>query len=85
MSMASGLSSPRWNTSCSLRSSPTRAARCTRDQLLDLAHHKKWAPYDRSIDMRIAQLRKKIEFDPAKPTVLKTMRGEGYMLVPEAE
>ena len=57
----------------------------TRDQLLELAHHKKWDPYDRSIDMRIARLRKKIEFDPAKPSVLKTVRGEGYMLIPEGE
>lgn len=54
-----------------------------RDQLLELAHHKKWDPYDRSIDMRIARLRKKIEFDPAKPAVLKTVRGEGYMFLPE--
>ena len=56
-----------------------------RDQLLELAHHKKWDPFDRSIDMRIARLRKKIEIDPAKPAVLKTMRGEGYMLVPDGE
>jgi two-component system phosphate regulon response regulator OmpR len=56
-----------------------------RDQLLELAHHKKWDPYDRSIDMRIARLRKKIEFDPSKPAVLRTMRGEGYMLVPDGE
>lgn len=56
-----------------------------RDQLLELAHHKKWDPFDRSIDMRIARLRKKIEFDPAKPAVLKTVRGEGYMLVPDGE
>lgn len=56
-----------------------------RDQLLELAHHKKWDPYDRSIDMRIARLRKKIEFDPAKPSVLKTVRGEGYMLIPDGE
>lgn len=57
----------------------------TRDQLLEFAHHKKWDPYDRSIDMRIARLRKKIEFDPAKPSVLKTVRGEGYMLMPNGE
>jgi two-component system phosphate regulon response regulator OmpR len=56
-----------------------------RDQLLELAHHKKWDPFDRSIDMRIARLRKKIEFDPTKPTVLRTVRGEGYMLVPDGE
>ncbi|WP_298192542.1 response regulator [Novosphingobium sp.] len=57
----------------------------SRDQLLELAHHKKWDPFDRSIDMRIARLRKKIEFDPAKPAVLKTVRSEGYMLVPDGE
>jgi len=57
----------------------------TRDQLLELAHHKKWDPFDRSIDMRIARLRKKIEVDPTKPAVLKTMRGEGYMLIPDGE
>ena len=57
----------------------------TRDQLLELAHHKKWDPFDRSIDMRIARLRKKIEFDPTKPSVLKTVRGEGYVLIPDGE
>lgn len=56
-----------------------------RDQLLELAHHKKWDPFDRSIDMRIARLRKKIEIDPTKPAILKTMRGEGYMFVPDGE
>lgn len=53
-----------------------------RDQLLEMAHHQKWDPYDRSIDIRIARLRKKIEVDPTKPEVLKTVRGEGYMFVP---
>lgn len=56
-----------------------------RDQLLELAHHKKWDPFDRSIDMRIARLRKKIEADPAKPAIIKTVRGEGYMFVPSGE
>ena len=53
-----------------------------RDQLLDLAHHQKWDPYDRSIDNRIARLRKKIESDPAKPAAIKTVHGEGYMFIP---
>lgn len=57
----------------------------SRDQLLEMAHHQRWDPFDRSIDIRIARLRKKVEFDPAKPSVLKTVRGEGYMLVPGAE
>ena len=54
----------------------------SRDQLLELAHHQKWDPFDRSVDIRIARLRKKIEIDPTKPAVLRTIRGEGYMLVP---
>lgn len=56
-----------------------------RDQLLEMAHHQRWDPYDRSVDIRIARLRKKIEIDPTKPRVLKTVRGEGYMLIPDGE
>jgi two-component system phosphate regulon response regulator OmpR len=54
----------------------------SRDQLLDLAHNKDWEPFDRSIDIRIARLRRKIESDPAKPQVIKTVRGAGYIFVP---
>lgn len=56
-----------------------------RDQLLEMAHHQKWDPFDRSVDIRITRLRKKIEVDPSKPRVLRTVRGEGYMLVPDGE
>ena len=62
---------------------PRRAL--NRDQLLELAHHRRWDPFDRSIDIRVARLRKKIEQDPAFPRILRTVRGEGYMLVPEGE
>lgn len=51
----------------------------SRDQLLDLAHHGQWEPFDRSIDIRIARLRRKIEADPAHPLVLKTVHGAGYL------
>lgn len=57
----------------------------SREQLLDLAHHQKWDPFDRSIDIRITRLRKKIETNPRTPLVLRTVRGEGYMLVPDGE
>jgi DNA-binding response OmpR family regulator len=57
----------------------------SRDQLLELAHHQRWDPFDRSVDIRITRLRKKIEVDPSKPCVLRTVRGEGYVLVPDAE
>ena len=53
----------------------------TRDRLLDLAHHRDLQPYDRSIDIRIARLRRKIEPDPGKPQVIKTIHGTGYMYV----
>lgn len=56
-----------------------------RDRLLELAHHKRWEPFDRSIDIRIARLRRKIERDPAKPETLRTVRGTGYMFVPGKE
>lgn len=54
----------------------------SRDRLLDLAHHRGWEPFDRSIDIRVTRIRKKIEVDPAKPQVIKTVRGAGYIYVP---
>lgn len=50
-----------------------------RDQLLELAHDRGWDPFDRSIDIRVSRLRKKIETDPSKPEVIKTIRGVGYL------
>lgn len=57
----------------------------SRDQLMSLTRNRDWDPYDRSIDIRIARLRKKIEPDPDKPKAIKTMRGIGYMFVPQAK
>jgi two-component system phosphate regulon response regulator OmpR len=54
----------------------------SRERLLDLAHNHDTEPFDRSIDVRIARLRRKIERDPSKPLLIKTMRGAGYMFVP---
>jgi len=51
----------------------------SRDMLLDLASGKDGDPFDRSIDMRIARIRRKIEPDPAHPAVLRTVRGAGYI------
>jgi two-component system phosphate regulon response regulator OmpR len=53
----------------------------TRDQLLTLTRNREWEPYDRSIDIRIARLRRKIEADPAHPSAIRTVRGAGYMFV----
>ncbi|MFT3665224.1 response regulator [Piscinibacter sp.] len=52
-----------------------------RDELMALAHHRGWEVFDRSIDLRIMRLRRKIEPDPEKPEVIKTVRGVGYMFV----
>lgn len=57
----------------------------TRDQLLDLAHNRDFEPFDRSIDIRIARIRRKIEPDPAKPAVIKTVRGAGYLFSTAAD
>jgi two-component system phosphate regulon response regulator OmpR len=56
----------------------------SRDQLLDMAHNRDWDPFDRSIDIRIARIRRKIEIDPGKPQTIKTVRGAGYIFVPGA-
>ena len=55
----------------------------SRNQLMMLTRHRDWDPLDRSIDIQIARLRKKIELEPAQPCLIKTVRGIGYMFVPE--
>lgn len=54
----------------------------SRERLLDLAHNHDTEPFDRSIDVRVARLRRKIERNPSKPMLIKTMRAAGYMFVP---
>lgn len=56
----------------------------TRERLLDLAHNRDNDPFDRSIDVRITRLRKKVEHNPSKPEALKTVRGVGYIHTPGA-
>jgi DNA-binding response OmpR family regulator len=55
-----------------------------RDQILEQAHDRSWDPFDRSIDIRISRLRRKIEKNPSKPTIIKTVRGLGYIYDPDA-
>ena len=55
----------------------------SRDRLLTLAHQRDLEPFDRSIDIRVMRLRKKLERDPTKPEIIKTIRGAGYMYVSE--
>ena len=51
----------------------------TRDQLIELVKGREWAAYDRAIDTQVGRLRKKLEADPAIPTLIKTVRGGGYV------
>jgi DNA-binding response OmpR family regulator len=55
-----------------------------RDQIMEQAHNRGWDVFDRSIDLRVMRLRRKIERNPDKPEVLKTVRNVGYVFVPEA-
>ena len=55
-----------------------------RDQLLTLTRNREWEPFDRSIDIRIARVRRKVEADPEHPQAIRTVRGAGYMFVPKA-
>lgn len=50
-----------------------------RDQLMDMVKGREWAAYDRAIDTQVVRLRKKIERDPSKPELIKTVRGAGYI------
>ena len=54
-----------------------------RDQLLGYTRNRDWQPFDRSIDIRIARLRRKIEADPEHPQIIKTIRNAGYMYMPK--
>ena len=50
----------------------------SRDHLMDLIAEREWNPDDRSIDVLIGKLRKKLEKDRSTPVLIKTMRGAGY-------
>ncbi len=57
----------------------------SRDYLLDLTKNRSASPYDRSIDIQISRLRQKIEPNLKNPSILKTVRGGGYVLACEVE
>jgi two-component system OmpR family response regulator len=54
-----------------------------RDQLLDFARGRVSGPLDRTIDVQVGRLRRKLEIDPKKPELIKTVRGGGYLLTTE--
>ena len=57
----------------------------SREQLLDLARGRDAQPFDRSIDVQVSRLRRKIEPDPREPSFIKTVRGGGYVFTPAVE
>jgi two-component system phosphate regulon response regulator OmpR len=54
----------------------------SRERILSLSQQRDWDPFDRSVDLRVLRLRKKIEPDPEHPQFIKTVRSEGYIFVP---
>src|SRR6516162_3798654 len=57
----------------------------TRGRLLDLARHREAGPEDRTIDVQVGRLRHKLEDGPQRPTLIKTVRGSGYIFTPVVE
>jgi two-component system OmpR family response regulator len=51
----------------------------SRDQLMDMTKGRSWEAFDRSIDVALSRLRRKIEADPAQPLLIKTVRNAGYV------
>jgi two-component system OmpR family response regulator len=55
----------------------------SRDQLMELAGNDNEYGYDRSVDILVSRLRRKMEDDPRSPKLILTVRGGGYQFVPE--
>ena len=56
-----------------------------REDLMSAAAGREWEPLDRSVDVHISNLRKKLDLDPGLPSLIRTVRGAGYMFVPKRE
>jgi DNA-binding response OmpR family regulator len=54
----------------------------SRERLLELANARDAEAFDRAVDLRIMRIRRKIEIDPTKPAVIRTIRGGGYLFSP---
>jgi DNA-binding response OmpR family regulator len=57
----------------------------SRERILSSGAQRGWDPFDRSVDLRIMRLRKKVEPDPEHPQFIKTLRNAGYVFVPGGE
>lgn len=56
-----------------------------RDRLMDLTRGRDWEAYDRTIDAQVARLRRKIEANPRRPELIKSVRGVGYVFAGRVE
>jgi two-component system OmpR family response regulator len=54
----------------------------SRDFLLEATRRRESGPFDRTIDVQVGRLRRKIEADPENPQIIKSVRGAGYLFVP---
>ena len=57
----------------------------SRERLLELANARDAEAFDRAVDLRIMRIRRKIEIDPTKPAVIRTIRGGGYLFSPTGD
>lgn len=60
-------------------------AAISRDEILKMISGREWSPLDRSADMAISKLRKKLENNPSKPALIRTIRNKGYQLTTAVE
>ena len=65
---------------CAFAEHPGRVL--SRDFLLEHTRGREAAPFDRTIDVQVGRLRKKLEVDAEDPQIIKSVRGAGYILVP---
>jgi len=55
----------------------------SREKLMEMARGREYEAFDRSLDVQISRLRKLIEADPAKPRIIQTVWGLGYVFIPD--
>ena len=77
---AVALTSGEFDLLCAFAQHPGRVL--SRDFLLERTRGREAGPFDRTIDVQVGRLRKKLESDPEDPQIIKSVRGAGYLFVP---
>ena len=77
---AVALTSGEFDLLCAFAQHPGRVL--SRDFLLERTRGREAGPFDRTIDVQVGRLRKKLESDPEDPRIIKSVRGAGYLFVP---